>query len=1107
VIVAVIVTFLLTLTQVSLAESRQGLWLGVRAELRGAAVVVDWVQPAGSAWDAGIRPGDVVVAIDGLSIAGSPDPLQVPLASTIAVRSEVQNRLIDAPVLQDQAPDSDLLRVSFLLVAVAFVLVGSVVFLIASDTLAASLLLGLSVSAATLLVAGIATVSGASWSLALVYLGLVSFGATIFILFLVFPINRLGSRGGRWAVGVVTAAAVILVALYVRVVAVDSSAYAVVQPLCALFLLAALASTAGLVVLALIRRSPERHAARRALWLVALGTVAGIGPFGVLYLGPSLLGLPHASPSIAILSMALLPLGIGAAIVGRQMFGIERFVRRALVALLVWLSLLGVFSSVVDWLTRLYQDLDQPWSGVSMTLLTVAVTAGTFPALQGQLRRACERWLFHDTYDLASTVHRIEVEIVRLAGIEAIARHVLDQLGGTLGLTWAAIVLDDDALNTSPTRLSYQYGDLQTVPTPAALLALGRQTSGSSASQSVGLVANGVTIGVLAVGPKRRDVELTTEDEALISALAPLVATALQSALRERRLEVQLERLTASENRYRRLVEFSPEPIAVDCDGILEYINPAGIRTLGAVRIEELVGRPALNFVDPTFREAARQRVAHAQNSSMHSRPLQEKFVRLDGVGIDVEVVSISTTYESRPAVQTLFRDVTERTQAELLLRHHALHDALTGLPNRRLLHERLDELLGSLADGVSPPALIILDLDGFKNVNDALGHQAGDALLQQLAQRMESVVRDSDTVARLGGDEFAILIHGPTTTSGTATALAQRLLKVVEKPFLLGGSPVSVGASLGIALAEHGMDSNTLLRRADIAMYVAKRGNYGFATYSPADEDRSPDRLALARELRDAIEQGQLVLHYQPKLDLRDGSLVGVEALVRWQHPLRGLVPPDEFIGLAERTGLMEPLSRWVIETALRQCRVWLGEGVSCPIAINLSARSLHDPTLPETLTDLLRVYGVAPDLLKVEITESSLMTDPAQAMQVVERLSLAGIQVSIDDFGTGYSSLSRLRRFAVHELKIDRSFVEHVATDQHDLAIVRSIIDLAHGMGLLAVAEGVEDQASWDLLAELGCDEAQGYHMSRPLSAADLAVWRLSSAARNPRGHLRIA
>jgi diguanylate cyclase (GGDEF)-like protein/PAS domain S-box-containing protein len=618
---------------------------------------------------------------------------------------------------------------------------------------------------------------------------------------------------------------------------------------------------------------------------------------------------------------------------------------------------------------------------------------------------------------------------------------------------------------------------------------------------------NSVAIGVLAVGPKRRDIELTTEDEALITELAPLVATALQSALRERRLEVQLERLTASEQRYRRLVEFSPEPIAVDCDGILEYINPAGIRTLGATRPDQLVGRPALDFVHPTYREAAERRLEYAQGTGLQTKPLQEKFVRLDGAGIDVEVVSISTTYEGRPAVQTLFRDVTERMQAELLLRHHALHDALTGLPNRRLLHEQLDTPLGALADDASPPALIILDLDGFKGVNDALGHQAGDALLQQLARRMEGVVRDSDTVARLGGDEFAILVRGTEATSAGMSTLAQQVLKVVEEPFLLSGSRVSLGASLGVALAEFGMDSNTLLRRADVAMYVAKRGNYGFAMYSPADEDRSPDRLVLASELRAAIEQNQLVLYYQPKLDLKTEALTGVEALVRWQHPQRGLVPPDEFIGLAEHTGLIEPLSRWVIETALRQCRVWLSEGLSLPIAINLSARSLHDPTLPETLTDLLRMHGLGPELLKVEITESSLMTDPAQAMEVVRRLSLAGIQVSIDDFGTGYSSLSRLRRFSVHELKIDRSFVEHVATDQHDLAIVRSIIDLAHGLGLQAVAEGIEDQASWDLLAELGCDEAQGYHMSRPVSAADLATWQSTRTAGKPRGHLRVA
>ena len=294
---------------------------------------------------------------------------------------------------------------SSLLVAVSFVLVGSVVFLIASDTLAASLLLGFSLSAASLLIAGIATVSGTAWSLALVYLALVSFGVTIFILFLVFPINRLGGRVGRYAVGLTVAAGLTLVALYVRVVAVDSAAYAVVQPLCAVFLLATLAGAAGLVVFALIRRSTCRQAARRALWLVALGTVAGIAPFGVLYLGPSLLGLPHASPSIAILSMALLPLGMGAAILGRQMFGIEQFVRRALVALLVWLSLLGVFSGVLDVLIRMNLDLAQPWGGNPNHAADGGRHGGSLSYPPEPAPARFERWLFRDTYDLAAAVH------------------------------------------------------------------------------------------------------------------------------------------------------------------------------------------------------------------------------------------------------------------------------------------------------------------------------------------------------------------------------------------------------------------------------------------------------------------------------------------------------------------------------------------------------------------------------------------------------------------------------------------------------------------------------------------------------------------------------
>jgi EAL domain-containing protein (putative c-di-GMP-specific phosphodiesterase class I) len=298
------------------------------------------------------------------------------------------------------------------------------------------------------------------------------------------------------------------------------------------------------------------------------------------------------------------------------------------------------------------------------------------------------------------------------------------------------------------------------------------------------------------------------------------------------------------------------------------------------------------------------------------------------------------------------------------------------------------------------------------------------------------------------------------------------------------------VGGSIGIALnPEHGADSDVLLRRADVAMYVAKRSGRGFATYSPDQDQHSPERLALVSELRRAIESDELMLVYQPKVSLRTSRCVGVEALIRWNHPQRGLIPPDQFIPLAEQTGLIKNLSQWVLNSALRQASEWQTQGVAVPIAVNLSMRDLHDPDLPDTVGALLKRWQVIPAHLMVEITENGLMADPARALQTISGLRVMGIRIAIDDFGTGYSSLAYLKRLPVDELKIDRSFVRDLATDEDDLAIVRSTLTLGHDLGLSIVAEGIEDAGTWDLLRRLGCDVAQGYFIGRPLSAAAIA------------------
>jgi diguanylate cyclase (GGDEF)-like protein len=426
--------------------------------------------------------------------------------------------------------------------------------------------------------------------------------------------------------------------------------------------------------------------------------------------------------------------------------------------------------------------------------------------------------------------------------------------------------------------------------------------------------------------------------------------------------------------------------------------------------------------------------------------------------------------------------------QRRLLEQAH--QDALTGLPNRTLFHERLhDAILAGQRNSMSV-ALLLMDADRFKEVNDTFGHQYGDLLLQQLGSRLQHTLRESDTIARLGGDEFAILL--PDTDRGGATEVAQAIVQALDAPFGVEQHRLSVGASIGITLfPEHGADARVLLQRADVAMYHAKRTNSGFAVYAEEQDEYSPDRLILINDLRQAIKEDHLVLHYQPKLCLKTQRINGVEALVRWQHPVRGLIPPDQFIPLAEHTGLIGPLTSWVLNGALKQCRHWLASGLQLNVAVNLSARNLHDPHLVESIKTLLATWDVPADLLEVELTESALMTDPTRGADVLARLHDMGVRIAIDDFGTGYSSLAYLQRLPVDEIKIDRSFVHDMAAQEDDAFIVRSVSDLGHSLGLDIVAEGVEDQRSLHLLTAMGCDLAQGYHLSRPLPAGELASW----------------
>ena len=384
-----------------------------------------------------------------------------------------------------------------------------------------------------------------------------------------------------------------------------------------------------------------------------------------------------------------------------------------------------------------------------------------------------------------------------------------------------------------------------------------------------------------------------------------------------------------------------------------------------------------------------------------------------------------------------------------------------------------------------------MMDLDQFKAINDTLGHHSGDMVLQQVANRLQQVLRGSDTAARLGGDEFAILLTAVSGRDGVIIA-AQKILETIRQPLEIEGHTLHIGTSLGIVLfPEHGDDPEKLMRSADVAMYSAKRGKTGFVIYDSALDLQSTKLGFLQNDLQMAIEENQFMLHYQPKIDLTSNCISGVEALIRWRHPREGLVFPDSFIPLVEQNGLIKPLTRLVLKMALQQLTAWQQLGKEIPIAINISAINLQDPSFPDQVREIMRDFTISPALLEMEITETALMLDPLRAIETVKKLCGMGIVMSIDDFGTGYSSMAYLKKLVVAKIKVDKSFVIDMIKNENDNIIVRSTIDLAHNLGLTVVAEGVETQEALERLRSLGCDTAQGYHLGRPVAIDELDIW----------------
>jgi len=548
--------------------------------------------------------------------------------------------------------------------------------------------------------------------------------------------------------------------------------------------------------------------------------------------------------------------------------------------------------------------------------------------------------------------------------------------------------------------------------------------------------------------------------------------------------------LQQSEERFAKIFQASPDAIVISrlSDGRYLEVNQRWLELFGYTR-EELVGRSSLElgiWVDPEdrarFVEQIRERGA--------LRDFETRFRKKSRAVIDALISAEPVDIDGEPHVIVPIMDISDRKRAEERIQQLATRDALTGLPNRLLLNDRLMLSISNAQRQNGIVALLFIDLDRFKYINDSLGHAIGDAFLKAVAERLSQVVRKGDTLARLGGDEFVVVLENVNTKEDVAGQVARKILASFAEPFSVEGHTLSCSCSIGISVfpSDTG-DPQMLVRDADTAMYHVKetgRGSYRY--FSQEMNSRMQERLQIEIGLREAIAGRQFELAYQPKVSMSNGKVTGLEALLRWRHPAWGMVPPGRFISVAEDAGLIVEIGRWVLEDACKQIRDWRGRGMPPqPVAVNLSVRQLT-PALVDDISATLNRFGVDPGLIELEITESLLMKNPQDVGAILKRLSQIGTRITIDDFGTGYSSLSYIMHFGASALKIDRSFVSGIATTSENVAIVRAIITMAHGLGMRVVAEGVETREQFDILAGLLCDEYQGYLFSRPVAAEQI-------------------
>lgn len=539
-----------------------------------------------------------------------------------------------------------------------------------------------------------------------------------------------------------------------------------------------------------------------------------------------------------------------------------------------------------------------------------------------------------------------------------------------------------------------------------------------------------------------------------------------------------------NERRYRQLVEMLPDAISVEVDNKIVFFNSSLLALLQVSREDILLGKPILDFIPLEWHEIVFE---HLEEGRFTKRSFECKVIRSDGTIIEVEISQAFVQYKGQKAIQTILHDITKHKHYEEQLRKQALHDALTGLPNRILLNDRIDHEINMAERLKHRVYVLFLDLDRFKYVNDTLGHDSGDVLLKATAQRIASCLRKSDTLARLGGDEFVIVL-GRVADEAVVLKLLDRLKQEMAQPILLNGHEITVSTSIGIShYPQDGHDAATLLKHADSAMYQAKfSGSGGVQRYTPEMQERINENLAMEQRLRHAIEKSELMLYYQPIVDAVTQQIVGAEALIRWQHPTLGLILPARFIPLAEEIGLIISIGNWVMRTACSQAKIWQESYLaSFRMAVNLSMKQLVRPDLENEIKKILAEFNFNPAYLELEITESASMTNPEQIVMLLRKLKTMGLKLAIDDFGTGYSNLSYLTEFPVDHLKLDRIFIRDIHQNHKNAMLIKTMIYLAHDLNLKVIAEGVEETLQFNALNTYGCDEIQGHYFYPPLTA----------------------